>query len=396
MSGMVYADSVAGLGRSQVDEATLSTIVAKALHTGSAEVLSAQVSPVDYPIGTVATAALLRVAGTARDREGEIRDWTVFVKELQSAAVWPFLHVVPEPLRAEWAAVFPWRLEIDAFEGPLADVMPEGMRMAELYQIREIDEHRAAIWMEDVQIDPSPWTVDRFAHAARLLGALAGRRPQDSDTWLGGLDVHREPGAALHDYATGRVEFGVIPPILDDSAWESRPLLRQELGADEVRIRAALRAHAGRLHALLDRLDQLPQTFPHGDASPQNLLVPVGEPETFVVIDWGFNSPQAVGFDLGQLLLGLVNADQLSPTELPGLEAVVVPAYTDGLLSTGFEATPAEVREGFVLSVVVRSLFTTLGLDEPPQPDTSEAHAHVGNRIGLTNYLLDLAEECLR
>ena len=55
---------------------------------------------------------------------------------------------------------------------------------------------------------------------------------------------------------------------------------------------------------MLDALEALPQCYQHGDASPQNLLVPKGKPDEFVVIDWGFDCPQAVGFDLGQLLIG--------------------------------------------------------------------------------------------
>ena len=65
---------------------------------------------------------------------------------------------------------------------------------------------------------------------------------------------------------------------------------------------------AGRLPGVLDMLDRLPQTYAHGDASPQNLLLPVREPGTVIVIDWGFGSLLPVGFDLGQLLVGLAHA----------------------------------------------------------------------------------------
>ena len=59
---------------------------------------------------------------------------------------------------------------------------------------------------------------------------------------------------------------------------------------------------------MLDRLDGYVQCIPHGDASPQNLLVPADDPETFVVIDVSFRTPHALGFDLGQLLVGLTHA----------------------------------------------------------------------------------------
>jgi len=43
---------------------------------------------------------------------------------------------------------------------------------------------------------------------------------------------------------------------------------------------------------LLDGMDALPQALPHGDASPQNLLVPADDPGTFVAIDVSFQNPR--------------------------------------------------------------------------------------------------------
>lgn len=54
--------------------------------------------------------------------------------------------------------------------------------------------------------------------------------------------------------------------------------------------------------------DRLPQTYAHGDASPQNLLLAANEPGTVIVIDWGFGSLVPIGFDLGQLVVGLAHA----------------------------------------------------------------------------------------
>ena len=35
---------------------------------------------------------------------------------------------------------------------------------------------------------------------------------------------------------------------------------------------------------------------------PQNLLIPADDPATFVAIDFSWQTPEALGFDLGQLL----------------------------------------------------------------------------------------------
>jgi aminoglycoside phosphotransferase (APT) family kinase protein len=88
---------------------------------------------------------------------------------------------------------------------------------------------------------------------------------------------------------------------------------------------------ADRIDEWLDALDAQPQTLAHGDASPQNLLVPIDEPDTFVIIDWGFGSPLAVGFDLGQLLIGLVQAGEADARDLGSVHAAILPAYLEGL-----------------------------------------------------------------
>jgi hypothetical protein len=46
-------------------------------------------------------------------------------------------------------------------------------------------------------------------------------------------------------------------------------------------LRAELLALGARLPAVPDSLDALPQTYQHGDASPQNLLVPADKPDEF-------------------------------------------------------------------------------------------------------------------
>jgi aminoglycoside phosphotransferase (APT) family kinase protein len=95
---------------------------------------------------------------------------------------------------------------------------------------------------------------------------------------------------------------------------------------------------------LLDRLDGLPQTYAHGDASPQNLLIPVGDRSTRMVIDWGLEKPVPVGFDLGQLLIGLVHADEMPVRAMPGVEAAIGPAYCAGLAAEGAVVDESTVR----------------------------------------------------
>jgi hypothetical protein len=378
------------LGHARISPEALSRIVAKALGCERAKLSSVGVEVVDYPIGSIATGALLRCHGTAVDERDAQREWSIFIKLLQSARVWPMLHLVPEHLRSQYVEQFPWRTEIEAQRSAaLTQVLPAGMRKARLYEVVEIDDDHAALWMEDVDVSTEPWTGARFERAARLLGILAGRRPVESPAMLGDPLLVGIPCEYIRKYVEGRVRFGLLPAILNDDAW-NHPALDAELShAGESGMRSELVDASDRIDDWLAAMSSLPQTLVHGDASPQNLLVPRSAPETFVVIDWGFTSLHCVGFDLGQLLVGLVNASELPCTSLPSIRDAIVPAYTEGLLSTGFDASEEQVTQGFVLSVLVRSLFSAIPLEELDRPDSPGLRERLRNRIGLTRFLLD-------
>jgi hypothetical protein len=135
----------------------------------------------------------------------------------------------------------------------------------------------------------------------------------------------------------------------------------------------------------------------HGDASPQNLLVPSGAPDTFVAIDWSLMGPAAVGYDLGQLLIGLAHAGRLDVDRLTTVHDAVLPAYTAGLADEGIRVDPDVVRFGCHAALVVRSAFSALEFSAlefsglpPPGPPTPDRAATVASRVRLTRHLVDL------
>jgi hypothetical protein len=380
---------LAELGHAAVSPDRLRTLVGRCLGADQPDVTSVEVTVVDYPAASIATGALLRCHGTAVV-DGQDREWSIFVKMLQSARLWPMLHMIPEEHRQQMIAGFPWRVEIEAYLSRLPEVLPEGFRFPRIYDVIEIDDERAAIWMEDVQASDQPWSLHQFEHAARLLGILAGRRPLGTDLRFGLAPENQAPGFSLRMTAFGRVKMGAGGMLADDALWTHPALVAALQVTGESTIRAELRAAISHVDAWMDTLDTLPQTYAHGDASPQNLLVPVDDPDTFVIIDFGFTSPLSVGFDLGQLLVGFAHSELMDTTELAAVQAVIVPAYTEGLRSTGFPATAEQVQQGFVLSVLVRSLFTAIPLEELHQPDSPRLRERLVNRIRLARYLLDL------
>jgi hypothetical protein len=375
--------------------AGLTDVARAATGRPDAEVARWSVEPVAYPIGSWATAELSRVRGVATSG-AEAVPWSVFVKVLRSPHGLRLPAELPaasrERLQAMVATDRTWRHEADVYRADLDDVLAAGMRMPARYRIDEYrahehpnDEHvgdRIVEWLEDVPTTDVRWDHARFARAAGLLGRLAVRL-----TRCGRLpdSLLRVPGEVLRLQFLER-ELFMLPALAGDAVW-SHPLVAavadRNLQADLLRL-------AERVPALLDTLDGLPQTFVHGDASPQNLLVPAGDPDTFVAVDWSLMGPAAVGYDLGQLLVGLAHMGRLDVAALPALQETVLPAYTAGLADEGLRVDADVVRFGVDAALVVRSAFSALPLRRLAGPPSRDDAALVAHRARLARHLVDL------
>ncbi|MEO5832379.1 MAG: phosphotransferase [Nakamurella sp.] len=380
------------LGTARIPAARLNLLVSTALGR-PVQVGTLTVTPVDYPSGSIATGALLRCAGTAVACDGECLHWRLFVKVLQSARVWPLLDIIPELARQQWVDEFPWRIEIDSYRSRVSELLGDGIRLPEIYDVIEIDDDHAAIWMEDVVPSSHRWDDATFGRAARHLGVLAGRRPLGTDVTFGRQDMVATPGYALRMFCMGRVLMGAAPMLRNPELWRHPSLAAALVDTGEGDLATDLVAALDRITPWLAAMNELPQTYVHGDASPQNLLRPADDPDSFVLIDFSFNTPHCVGFDLGQLLVGLVHAGEMEVDAMDRIRRVIVPAYVDGLRSTGFAVTPGEVEQGFLLASVVRSLFTAVPLETLDRPDAADLRSLLAARIRLARYLLTCADE---
>ena len=336
--------------------------------------------PVPYESGSPATGTLARVRGVT----AEGQSWSVFLKVLQHPRHWRLLDRVPGQVRADFLGNFPWRAELTAWEPTFSAHLPVGLRVPELYRVVELPEDRVAVWMEDIVVSAQPWTTDRFVMAAGVLGALAANR-RDPDL-LAACPV--PPGYGLRRYYDGAVR-PVLPWLQAHDLW-GHPLLATSGGT---RLRADLLELAAAAPAILDRLEELPKALPHGDASPQNLLVPLTAPDTLVAIDVAFQCPLAVGFDLAQLLVGLVHAGQMPTSDLPAIHHLLAPAYEDGMNHGKRPAALADIEAGYVGSLVIRAAFTSLPFREPIPSLTD---TYIDERMMLTRFITDLGLQMWR
>lgn len=341
-------------------------------------IASWEVEEVDYPFASPATAGLFRVRGTTE----EDRPWSLFAKVLQHPRHWPGIDQVPSQLREDFQANFPWRSELVAWEPAFVAALPRGLRVPVLHRVVDLGEDRLVLWMEDVDIDPGPWDPPRFARTGHLLGGLAARRCDAPALAASSVPA----GLGLRRYVDGRV-LPMLQVLQRDEFW-AHPLVAAVVDG---RLRRDLTELAGRLPAVLNRLDRCPQSLPHGDASPQNLLPVRNEPGTLVVIDIAFQCPQAIGFDLGQLLIGLVHAGELSAASLESHDPLVIAAFARGLAEEGVDVPAAEVVYGHHGSLLARAGFTAFPLEHLSDPPTPALQELFAQRAALTRYIADRA-----
>lgn len=382
---MVSATDVHELPRWAVPaEADLAAMVCAELRRRDARLDGWWVEPVDHRIVSPGTAGLHRVRGVAR-AGAESLPWSLFVKLVHSPQHIPAFAVVPDEVR-EWARTsFAWDYEVQVYWSGLREAMPRGLRLPRLYRVDDSGDRRLAMWLEDVRIAPDAvWDLPRFRRAATLLGRLnAVTTVRD----LLPAGASRVPGEVLRMATRGFVQSLAIPALLDDAVWR-HPLIA---GMDPA-LRDDLGRLAQRIPELLDALDRLPQLMTHGDACPQNLLVPADDPDGFVPIDWSAGGLAAVGCDLGQLVIGEAHAGRLAPGRLRSVIDAVVEAYAVGLAAEGIAADESDIRYGAEATLVMRSAFLSIPLDRLGEEPTDDLAEHIAERIRLTRRLVDLGQ----
>lgn len=368
------------LGPAEPTADVLRAVARAALADDSAEVTDVHAGATGYDYTSIATGGLYRVIGTARTAVGE-RPWSSFLKVLHHPRHWPLIEHVPPATAAEIKELFPWRDELVAREQALP-ALPAGLRVPDEYAAVDLGDDRVAWWMEDIDVDDDPWPDEAYARAAHLLARLAARRTPGLPA--GASDAPAGFGVRKVVDSRGPLLAGVLD---DDAVWD-RPVVADVVDRG---FRHDLRRALGMLPALLDEMDTLPTSLPHGDAAPVNLLRAHDEPGTFVAIDWAFRCQLPLGHDLGQLLVGEVERGRMEPDRLPDLLAVVEAAYVDGLAAEGLDVGAPTVRRGLVCSSLgPRTLLGAFPVDRLDAPETDEHEAFLRRRAGLARWVLDL------
>lgn len=391
------------LGPADVPDTVLAAYAATALgHDRSGcEVVGSRVEVVDYDLDALTTAGRWWVTADVSTPEGpgSVR---FFVKVVQDWSRSPYFASVPPELREVARRTLPWRTEPLVYASDLARRLPPGLTMANVVDIRPVDELSTAIWLQEVDTVASDWTVAGLARAARLLGRLAASPRVRPLAAIGEGDGRR----GVRSYAEGRLAHQVAPLLRADALWQ-HPVLATAFGAS---LRDRLLAELDRVGEHVDWFETVAEGTAHGDACTNNLLVQAGS-DDLVLIDFGFWGTQPLGFDLGQLLLGDVQLGRRPAATLGELEQACLTAYVAGLRDEGCDVPAAVVRRSHALQMLLYSGFSSFLIDgmvgpaggrnrgaagagPGPGPGQGQTLQEQGaERARITEFVLDLVEQ---
>jgi hypothetical protein len=259
-----------------------------------------------------------------------------------------------------------------AYRSGLLDDLPGGIGAPRCLGVEELANGIVWLWLEDVApANDEPWTLDRYALAARHLGqfngAYLGERSLPDAQWLSTNWLRGWVGA--NEAAIVRLKR-----VLD------HPLVRQVY--PEGVARSFLRLWAER-ELFLDQLDNLPHTLCHLDAFRRNLLdrrLSNGSHQT-LALDWAFIGKGALGEELGPLIQASIEFFEAEGITAQELEEAAFQGYLNGLTDAGWRGDPRIVRFGYIASIALRYGVGTVRLVLPILLD-ERLHARVEQLLG--------------
>jgi Phosphotransferase enzyme family len=372
------------LGPADISDEELAAVVGDWLgeSRGGVELLDASADVVPYDLDAITTAGRYWVSGTAGTPRGRV-PFRFFVKHIQSWSRSPQFADVPPEFREMAEAGVPWRTEALVYRSDLAERLPDGLRMPRAAAVFDLDDKSAVVWLEAVPVVERTWGVDELAHAAYLLGRLAGSPRVAELGGVGQADCHW----TVRDYLDGRLKVQILPMLRSEQIWR-HPLLA---GAFDSELRGRLLSAADRAEAYVDEIEDVVEGSSHGDACTNNLLVQA-DSDDLVLIDYGFWGTKPIGFDLAQLLLGDVQLGRRPAGSLGEIESALIPAYVSGLCDEGARVSADTVRRAHALQMFLFSGLSAFPIEHLDKEPTPELHRIAAERAAAARFMLDLVD----
>lgn len=331
-------------------------------------------TPLGHRVANMTTRSLERAAGILPDGTAA----SVVVKTLQPASASPLFEGIPQQFRASVLRDLHWLDEPRVYRSGLADAMPDGLRMPIVHAIDE-EPDLVTLWLEDVD-DTSQWDAARYRRSAAALARLGARWPGDTATERLGMG-HR----SIATLYFGKVVNNDLS-IQSDNAFWADPLISDNVDDHH---RADLFRLAELMPEMIASLEALPRGMCHGDAAPDNLREPGDSKGPIVAIDWSYGNVDALGSDLGQLLVGRFDEGR-EDLDTEVIAGAILEGFLEGL---GDAAEVESIERAFATHLAIRSVFGALLLDRPDL-DESEQFEILARRALVARYGLDAALRC--
>jgi hypothetical protein len=308
----------------EIDRATLTSLVRKALNSSTVEVIDWDYEQICGGAG--AGSAIYRFAGQGRD-QGQEMPWSLILKT-----------VCPGEDNVHISAWNYYKREADAYRSGWLDNLPGGLAAPRSFGVVEHPDGTCWIWLEDLtDTIGAHWPLEHYRvvarHAGQLNGAYLVDRSLPAWSWLssGWLRGYLARSASVIPLIRDSLDHWLVRHWLPGDAsdrlfrlWEERDLF-------------------------LDALDRLPQTLCHLDFFRRNLFArqtAQGGYQT-VTLDWANTGRCAIGAEIVPLVLASVAFYEVDLAQAHVLEEIVCEGYLEGLHDAGWRGDPRQVRLGY-------------------------------------------------
>ncbi len=258
----------------------LEPVVARLLGHPNVTIENFSIRALKPGVGNPTSLGVYRVNGDARHGDSGVEPFSLVVKHLGSGA--PFMDTSQ---LTHWNH---WRREIEFFESPLAQRIPESIGFPKYLGQTWLEDGTCLFWNGDLgDLTKSQWSWEQCLHAAELVAELNSIEFDDADDyqWLnrtqldGWLEFREEYFVPMESKV---IELAMQRP---DSAAALE--LYREFLPQQVRINEIIRGRR--------------QCFVHGDFNLNNLVPVVNGDVSIIALDWQLCGVNSVGGEVAAI-----------------------------------------------------------------------------------------------
>jgi len=309
-----------------IDPKTISDLVGKSLANPAVQLKEWHIEKLSG--GLELGSAIYRLSGTAKVGDSD-KNWSLIIKAIQ-----------PNQAQADPAGCHFWKRDPMAYQSGILYSLPAEVTAPRCIEVRENADGSIWLCLEEIKDEhPRPWSLERYAQAARQLGAfngayLAGQALPD-DSWIT-QDWLRK----YLDEAVPMVDFIRQNP--------THPIVKVMLPGITLPMTLAVWEEIPRI---LKRLGGMPKTFCHQDAFEKNLFYRGSE---LVLIDWNFAGLAPVGTELAALVGASFGLAKFPVSQAKELDQACFKNYLEGLRQAGYQPDSRQVRLCYCLTLTLR------------------------------------------